>query len=215
MNPKNMRLVLICILGALSVLFVAIAFMGTSIISGKSRQIADLKASENTANAQLTKLLNAQREVEKYSYFNDIAKTVIPADKNQAQAITDISTFARESGFDLESVSFPTSNLGQRAAATGSKSATSGGQKTQASPVSQAKAFGGIPGLYVLPVTVTPQSGTQVPPQRQVTFPKLYNFLSKLERNRRTSQITEVSITVDDNSPAINFTMDINLFLKP
>lgn len=216
MNPKNIRWMLIGSIGLLLLLFIAISTFGTSMISSKSRHIADLKAREELATAQLSRLFAAQKEIERYSYFNEVAKAIIPSDKNQAQAILDISTFALQSGFEIESITFPNSTLGQRAAKPATtQNAAETEAKTTAAAISQAKPFPGVTGLYILPITVAPQNGQQVADNKKVNFPKLYEFLSRLERNRRTAQISEVTLTLDDNSPELNFELDMNVFLKP
>jgi hypothetical protein len=51
------------------------------------------------------------------------------------------------------------------------------------------------------------------------TYPKFIKFLKSIERDRRTAQITQVSINqrTEQNLPpeSIDFTLVINIFLRP
>jgi hypothetical protein len=167
-------------------------------------------------------LSKAKKDVDKYKYFNQVAVTVIPNDKNQAQAVSDIFQIASQSGLLLENVTFPSSTLGLKLAIPPTSTSTTP-QSTVSSDkqklLSQAKPVAGIAGLYSIELTITPQTGSAVPNNLQVTYPKLLDFLNRIERNRRTAQITQVSIQPLGNttSPSqfINFTLSINIFIKP
>lgn len=232
MTSKKARNLLIGLLTLGIVIFVAISFLGLSMISKKSQAMVALKTKSNSMDAQLINLNRAKKDVEKYNYFNDIASSVIPKDKNQVQAIADIFQIAEEAGISLQSVTFPISTLGSKPAATanntGGQTAPSQQQQPASgaaantstqSAISQAKPFSAVPGLYSLEVTVMPQVGSTVPANKQVTYPKFIQFLNAIENNRRTAQITQVSIqpmTTDNTvSDAINFTLILNIFIKP
>ncbi len=222
MNSKKARNLLLGLLGFGLFVFIIISFIGTSMLTKKSRAMVDLKVKSANIDAQLINLAQAKKDVEKYKSFNDIAASVIPKDKDQVQAIADIFHIAQESGITLQSVAFPVSTLGTKAAPT----APAAGQQTTATPatptqgaISQAKPFSAVPGLYSLELTITPQSDDSLPPEKQVTFPKFINFLSAIENNRRTAQITNVSIQPlnigGGTSELINFTLTLNIFIKP
>lgn len=225
MSSKKARNLLLGLLSLGLLIFIILSFIGVSQLSEKSRAMVDLKVKSANIDAQLINLAQAKKDVEKYKSFNDIAASVIPKDKNQVQAIADIFQIALESGISLQSVAFPTSTLGAKAAPapTASASATQQTTATPATPtqsaISQAKPFSAVPGLYSLELTITPQSDESLPKDKQVTFPKFINFLSAIENNRRTAQITNVSIqplnTGSSSSELINFTLTLNIFIKP
>ncbi|MDB5160824.1 MAG: hypothetical protein JWO96_204 [Candidatus Saccharibacteria bacterium] len=220
MNSKQFRLVLIGLMGVSVVVFIGLYFMGTSALSAQSRKMVDLKLKNKTADTQLANLEVSKKEIAKYSYFKSVAKTVIPNDKDQAQAVLDILQIADQTGISLQSVSFPSSNLGIGSTAPASGSASSGGAASPSTPtspaISQAQPVSGIPGLYSIQLTITPATGTQVPADKQVTYPKVLDFLRRIESNRRTAQVTQVNIQplAGANSP-INFSLTINIFIKP
>jgi len=192
--------------------FIAAAFIGLSFLSSKSQALVDLKLQSRTADDQLSSLATAKKQLQKYSYFNNVAATVIPNDKDQAQAVLDIFQMANDSGIALQNIEFPSSSLGAKSGTASPASPTGG------SNLSQAKRVTGIAGLYSLQLTITPQTpqqGAQVSSSSATTYPKFLDFLSRIERDRRTAQITQVNIEPQAGGPYLNFTLVINIFIKP
>lgn len=216
MNNQKLRLILLGILCFFAVTFFAVAFYAQTIISSKSQQLVELKLHNKVVETQLSGLAQSKKEMQQYSYFNDIAKTVLPADKDQAQAVLDIYQFASDSGMSIASISFPASTLGSNPSTGTSGNAVSSSTQTI---ISQAKPIDGIPGLYGIELTISPETGPSVPDSKKATYPKLLDFLSRIERNRRTAQITQVNIqpTLTDAGPSqfINFTLTTKIFIKP
>lgn len=218
MKPRRQRLVIMGLIGLSGVLFFIIAFGGLTLLASKSQKLVDLKQQSKIVDAQSASLAAAKKQVQQYSYFNTIAKTVIPADKDQAQAVLDIFSLADQSGIAIGSATFPTSTLGTKPPANSAGSNNAATASSQ-SAVSQAKPVSGIAGLYSLQLNITPQTGGSVPDSQKATYPKFLDFLKRIENNRRTAQITQVSIQPQssDSGPSqfINFTLTINIFMKP
>lgn len=211
-SARQLRFLLLVLMGLAAVGFIATVVLGLDALSKKSSELVALKLKSKTLDAQLTSLGVAKKQVEQYSYFNEVAKTVLPTDKDQAKAVLTIFQLANESGIALASITFPTSSLG---GSTSSASATG----SASSAISQAVPVEGIKGLYSLQLTITPDIAVTVPSDRVATYPKFLNFLRKIERDRRTAQITGVTIQ-PRNEPilpdqAINFTLIINIFMRP
>jgi hypothetical protein len=217
LTSKNLRLILIGSLVALTVAFFAITIFGLSVLSSKSQSLVNLKAQSQTAYAQLFNLVQSKKDVEKYAYFKTVAQTVIPNDKNQAQAVLEINQMANNSGIAIQSITFPASTLGLGVNALSSTaSATNAAASTSAqSALTQAKPVPGTPGLYSLELTITPEAGKDVPLAQQVTYPKMLDFLQRIENNRHTAQISQVSISPASDSTSLSFTLVINIFIKP
>jgi hypothetical protein len=211
-DNKMLRWILLGALGLSVVLFFAIMVEGMSLLSSRSQQLVDLKVKSETADAQLSNLEQAKKDVEKYSYFKDVAKTVIPNDKDQAEAVLEINQMASQSGIAIQSITFPASNLG---ISTPSAGGTTSAANPAASPISQATPVTGIPGLYSLQLTITPAVGNDVPPAQQVTYAKMLDFLNRIENNRHTAQITQVNIQPGTNNLTVGFTLVVNIFIKP
>jgi hypothetical protein len=210
MNAKRTRLIMFASLGILFVMFIATISVGSSILAQKSKKMVALKLQSSVLDSQLTSLAQAKKDVSQYAYFNEVAETVIPSDKDQAQTVLDIFQLAEQSGIMIQSITFPASTLG-----TSGASATSSSTKA----ISQAKSVEGIKGLYSVELNITPLSGAQTPTDKMVTYAKFLDFLGRIESNRRTAQITQVNIQPISNggdlSQFINFTLTINIFIKP
>lgn len=220
MSGKKARNLLFGLLGMGILIFIAVSFIGTSMLSKKSKAMVELKVKSANIDAQLINLTQAKKDVEKYKSFNDIASTVIPKDKNQVQAIAEIFQIAEETGILLQSVSFPTSTLGAKPTTPATTTPQTTGSATPTNTaISQAKPFSAVPGLYSLELNIKPQTGESLPPAKQVTFTKFINFLTAIENNRRTAQITQVSIqplnTAGNTDDLIDFTLVLNVFIKP
>ncbi|HEX5394895.1 MAG TPA: hypothetical protein VFW52_00880 [Candidatus Saccharimonadales bacterium] len=210
-SVKQLRFLLLGLLGLCALAFVAITIFGLKALSSKSAELADLKLKNETADAQLTSLGVAKKEVEQYSYFNDVAKSVLPSDKDQAKAVLTIFKLAQEAGISIASITFPTSNLG----GTGTSKATG----SSSAAISQAQPVSGIKGLYSLQLTITPEANSALPDDKVTTYAKFKDFLQRIERDRRTAQITQVSIQPEQigNKPGdlINFSLTVNIFMRP
>jgi hypothetical protein len=215
LNSKNTRLLLIAGLLAMTALFIGLMFIGLSILGGKSDSLVKLKAQSQADDYELLNLEQAKKDVAKYAYFKEVAKTVIPNDKDQAEAVSEIFQFAQAAGIKVGSITFPTSSLGLTTGSVApSQDATAPAAASTA--ITQAKPVTGASGLYSLELTITPQTGNDVPPSFQVSYPKILAFLKSIEDNRRTAQITQVIISPPASADqSLSFTLTTNIFIKP
>ncbi len=215
LNSRRLRLVLIGGLLLSVVAFLAIAFFGLGLLSTKSQKIVDLKVQTETADAQLANLESSKKQIEKYSYFKDVAKTVIPSDKDQAESVLEIFQMADASGIAIQSITFPASTLGLTTSTTTATQQDATSSSSTRSVLSQAKPVTGIPGLYSLELTITPDYGNTVPADKQITYDKMLAFLNRIENNRHTAQITQVNIQPPTNNQSLSFSLTVNIFIKP
>lgn len=170
----------------------------SGILSAHSKSLVGLKATEKAMAVQKTQLAKNKQDIAKYQDLNTIAKTVVPQDKDQARAVREIVNLANQSGIPrLSSIAFPASTLG------GTKVKTSTGL-TQVEPVK------GITGVYNLQITIT-QSTTEAIP-----YSSFIGFLTRLEQNRRTAQVSSITVQPDAKNPnMVAFTLVINEYIKP
>lgn len=208
LDNKRLRLILLGSLGFSVLLFLIVMVRGLSVLSSKSQELVSLKVQSQTADAQLSNLEQTKKDVEKYSYFKSVAQTVIPNDKDQAEAILEINQMAKATGISIQSITFPASTLGP---STGTADATSSSSKA----ISQAKPVSGIPGLYSLQLTITPDNSATLPASEQVTYAKMLDFLDRIEKNRHTAQITQVTVQPPTANLSFGFSLVINVFIKP
>lgn len=219
-NSKTVRLLMLAGIGLAVAGFLAVLVVGLSILKTKSDSMVDLKVKGQTADAQLTNLEKAKKQVQQYAFFKDVAKTVIPSDKNQAEDIVEINRLADEAGISIQSITFPTSTLGLTTSTTSSAASDATASGSSKTAISQAKPVAGIPGLYSLELTITPESASSAPAGKQLTYAKMLDFLNRIENNRHTAQITEVDITPSSTGNSVlgsgfTFVLKINIFIKP
>lgn len=215
LDSKKLRLILSTSLIALLVGFFAITFGGLSLLKSKSKEMVGLKLQSETTDSQLSNLEQTKKDIEKYSYFKDVAKTVIPNDKDQAQAVLEINQMANDAGILIQSITFPASSLGLRTSTVTSTTQDATSPSSTSTAISQAKPVTGISGLYSLELIITPESDDSVPVDKQLTYDKMLHFLNSIENNRHTAQITQVTIQPATNKSSLTFSLKINIFIKP
>lgn len=179
---------------------------GSSMLKKKSAELVELKLQDQLIEEQQVALVQANKDIEKYQELETISKSIVPRDKDQAKTVREIITLADQSGVSISSITFPDSTLGTNPT-SGAPTTTT--PKTQTPSISQVKPVDGITGLYQLEVTI---SVSDVSP----TYNQLIDFLSRLEQNRRTAQVTSISINPDGfNRNLVSFDLTMNVFVKP
>jgi Na+-translocating ferredoxin:NAD+ oxidoreductase RnfG subunit len=185
----------------------ALVYTGNKLLVKESNKLLELKAISQVLESQTTGLSQAKQDVQKYKGIEEITQSVVPQDKDQARAVREIVELARQSGIELKSITFPASNLGNAA-----RTPTGSSSSAKAKPVaglSQAKPVEGIKGVYSVELSIEPVG--------EVNYYKFIDFISKLENNRRTSQVSRIRIDqpANKNSQNIDFSLTINIFVKP
>jgi hypothetical protein len=198
----------------------AVFAFGNRILSQQGSKVANLKLDNQILDEQQLQLRKTQKDVEQYSSFTTVANQVIPQDKDQARAIREILAIAKESNITIKNITFPASTLGDK------KTTTSSTTEQAATPaptvISQAKPVDGISGVMQLEITISPEltekalvGGEEV---TGVSYDDFLQFLEKLESNRRTAHVAQVNVTpqtATKTAPLIDFTMKLNVFIKP
>jgi hypothetical protein len=201
MKARQLYFVLIGLLVLALGGFAAVGYGANTLMGGQASKLAKLRGENVALNAQEITLAKNKRDIAKYGGLNTIAQTIVPQDKDQAEAVREIVNIATQSGIaKLSSITFPTSSLGTLA---GPGAHTNPGL-TQLTPVK------GMLGVYLLQITVTQSADDEVPYDRFIAF------LGKLEQNRRTAQVSSINIQPNTQNPnQIAFTLVINEFIKP
>lgn len=193
MNSKRFSYLMIGVVTLLFIVIIGVTIMGDALFKKQSEKLSNLKAQNQVIKEQEVSLAQAKSDIEKYTPLDEIAKSVVPQDKNQAKTIREINSIASDSGIKLQQISFTSSNLGQ-----GSQNIS------QVSPVE------GIKGVYSLEITVS--SGDTNP----VSYYKFLKFLEKLEANRRTAHVSSINVTPSEkNTGTVSFSLVLNAYLKP
>ena len=219
MNSKRTFFLLLAVSALLICAILGAAYASKSILTSKSQELVSLKAKLQGYKAQEVGLVQAKKDIATYNSLFSIAKTVVPENKNQAQTVRQIVKLANDNSIVLGSVSFPSSTLGAGTAG----SAAAPNKPTLGSPVapkslnlgssadlSQLSAVSGSPGVYVLQINVASDAN------QPANFSQLINFLSSLENNRLTAEVTTVNIVPDSTSPnRFSFSLSLNSYIKP
>jgi hypothetical protein len=215
MTVKRLYLGLLGLIGLLLVMLVGGTYAANNLLSQKADSLTALKAKDQALAQQQLKLEQAKRDITKYKGLQEIAHAVVPEDKDQAEAVREIVNIAGSNGVTLGSINFPTSTLG--ASSTGASASTTTttpapvpSPNSAANKLSQLVAAKGLPGVYQLTITVASD------PQHPASFAPVINFLSGLEKDRRTAQVNSLSLQpVPDNPQLLNFTLTLNEYIKP
>lgn len=218
MNSKQMYFGFIALIGLLFITVLIGAYGVNGLLVKRANTLMTLKT-KNEAQAQEQQRFElAKRDIKKYSDLEQIAKAVVPQDKNQAEAVQELVKIAAANGVVLGSITFPPSTLGGGAGPVSSSSAVTpsaspsnagGGQNK----LSQLLPVKGIPGVYQLTITISSDQG------RPITYNQLLSFLSALEHNRRTAQVSSISIhpstATAQHTTYTAFTITLNEYIKP
>lgn len=208
MNSKRVYYLMLGLFGLLIIGLLGGTYGVNSLLQTRSQKLVKLKLQDQVLTNQQTGLTKAKAQIQQYAELEKIAKTVVPQDKDQAEAVREIAKLAADSGINqLSSVTFPASTLGGLNAGSGATTTpapSSGSKLTQLAPVK------GLSGVYQLQITITQSTSDRVPYDQFITF------LGKLEQNRRTAQVTSVTLQPDSKTPnMVAFTLVINEFIKP
>jgi hypothetical protein len=163
------------------------------MLQSKSNQLATSRALASQLSTQQTGLQKSKHDIARYSDLEKITKAIVPQDKDQAQAVREITNIASANNISLTTISFTSSTLGSTKPSL-----------SQLTPVAN------IPGVYNLQITIGNNANNTV------TFNQLDAFLRGLENNRRTAAVSSLSIQPQANSAnRLTFTLIINTYIKP
>lgn len=209
MNSKRLFILLSVSLGVILVGLIFTTYGITNLLKTKSVALSENKALVEQLSTKQNGIAKSKQDIAQYSELEAVTKKIVPQDKDQAEAVRQITGIAKASKVPLTAITFPTSTLGGNAASGGVK--PSGANATTAKPnLSQLTPVANIPGVYNLQITLG--NNTNNP----VTFAQLNTFLRGLENNRRTAAVASVNIQPQSNNPdSLVFTLVINIYIKP
>lgn len=209
MSSKKVFYIMVGLITVISSLTIAGTVLGSSELQKSANDLVELKLENRILEEQQSSLARARRDIEDNKELEQISKTVVPQEKDQARTVREIINLANASGVQIGSITFPSSNLGQirPVAPTTEEGAPS---TPAAPPVTQVKPVEGIPGVFQLEVNVF--SATESP----VTYEQFINFLALLEKNRRTAQVTNITVQPSQqDTELVTFSLVVNVFIKP
>lgn len=221
MTSKRLHTIFIAALILLFIGLVGGAYGINKLLTSQADKLTALKAKSLALNQEQLSLNRAKKDIKTYDNLNKIAKTVVPQDKNQAEAVREIVNIAADNNVPLAAISFPASTLGNlpngtatpasgTATTPASPGAAAGAANSKTTKLSQLTPLKNIPGVYQLPITINNDAA------HPVRYGNLIEFLSELEHNRRTSQVQTITLqpATDDRS-SITFSLTLSEYIKP
>ena len=202
MSSRRFFYILVALIIVINAAGLAALVYGKKTLDTQNAKLTDLKVQASTLEDTQRSLVNAKKDIEKYADIEQISKTVVPQEKDQARTVRELVKLAEDTNIQISSISFPTSSLGAQNT-PGAAAAAPAGASTQTQKVD------GITGVERLEITVT--SNTSVP----VRYSDFLLFLEKLEQNRRTSQVSNINIQpVADDRNLLTFSLVLNVYIK-
>ncbi len=213
MNSKRTFYLMIGVL----VLLIGAIFGGTYLanqeLQKQSVKLAGYKLQDQVLSQEQTGLTKAKKDIATYSSLEKIAKVIVPQDKDQAKAVREIINIAAESGIKPTAIAFPASTLGGVTSASGNSPSANtkpSAAVAQQQALSQLTPVKTITGVYNLRITIQLDSAAAVP------YAQFIDFLSRLEQNRRTAQVTGIILQPSPiNNNLVSFTLTVDEFIKP
>lgn len=196
MNAKKLYFLLLGGIGLSILILFAGVWATNAFLQNRSKSLVAAKTKTAVLDEKQQQLIKQRADITKYKSLADIAKHIVPQDKDQAQTVREIVTIANDNGIKLGSITFPSSSLG------GSGSSKSG--------LSQLVPVKGIAGVYSLDIIVQSDNANPVP------YARFLDFLNALEHNRRTALVSSITIVPDNINPGkLTFTLNLSEYIKP
>jgi cell division protein FtsB len=167
-----------------------------SLLDGQMKQlngeVAKLKADQEAIRSQIDIYASARKKVEELRFVQDLADSVLPPSKEQANVVAELKKFITDSGLQFDSVAF-----------TGDNSKIVGGIGN-----SQTEQVEGLAGVRILPTSVVIRAGA--------TYQQVLKLLETIEQNQRKMQLTEITLVPNDESATAfsTITMTVNIYLR-
>lgn len=203
MTSKKVFYVLMSLLALIVIGSIAGTVLGTGLLKKSGDSLMERKLEDAVLEKDAEALIRAKRDIEQYKELDQVAKAIVPQEKDQARTVLEIHTIASQAGVVIENISFPQSELGQPPVKGKKKSALPEGA-TQLTEVE------GLKGVFAMPIDIT------VSKDAPITYNQLLDFLQRLEKNRRTSHVTNITIQPDDEDRSrVHLSLQINTYIKP
>lgn len=208
MSSKKAFYVMLASIFLLIILCGVLTYFGYKMIVKEGDKLEDAKLQAYVADEKKELLDQAIRDIDKYEELESIAKTVVPQQKDQAKTVLEIVELGKRAGISITAVDFPASELGEvkkkAGPATARNSAKTNHDLTQLTPVE------GLDGVYEMNIGITAD------PEIPVRYDQLIAYLKLLENNRRTAQVSNISITPnEDITNFVTFQLSLRIFVKP
>lgn len=193
LSAKNLYfgMIGVCVLALAALL--AGAYGVDKVLERKSEDVRAARLDGLVLEEEQRRLAKARADIEKYQSLAEIAKHIVPQDKDQAQTVREIVKIAAAHNISLGSITFPSSSLGGKNA-----------DRSQLTPVKD------IPDVYSLEITIQSAGG------KSALYGDFLEFLKALEHNRRTALVKDITLRPEKDDPSkLQFTLKLVEYIKP
>ena len=218
-NARRFNLILLVVLGLQIVGGVALTIYANKWLTRKSESLVTLKLDTIKLEEKQRVNLAAANDLEKYESTRLLLEKIVPKSKDQAKTIGELQTIATETGVTINTMTFPSSELGNNTSTATVVGTTPTAAASNTSAVSQAKPVANIPGLLGIEVSLSQIDRKSGDPGDGVTYSQLLNFLEAIEKNRRTMQIKTLLVLPLKSTGGLvsgyTLSLTMNIFVKP
>lgn len=190
MTPKKMNLVMRCSVVVLILLPLVGLYFANQHLTTLAKKTARLEAEVILQEKQLTAYEATKSAVDSLQDIGDLAIRVLPEQQEQSLTVAELSAFAQRSSLRIKELTFAE----PPAEAKGKK-------KDKEKTV--------IPkGVTISPVVISFQEGAR--------YDYFLDFLRAVEENRRKMQITNISLTPNEENRTLldEVSVSLNLYVK-
>lgn len=218
-SAKRLNLVLTVLLGLQIAGGVAITIYANKWLTKKSENLVTLKLETTKLEEKQRVNHEAASDLKKYESTRLLLEKIVPKSKDQAKTIGELQTIASETGVTINSMTFPSSELGNSTASRTVAGTTPTAAASNTNAVTQAKPVTNIPGLLGIEVSLSQIDRKGGDPGAGVTYNQLLDFLEAIEKNRRTMQIKNLQVlpikSTDGLVSGYTLSLTMNIFVKP
>jgi Tfp pilus assembly protein PilO len=186
MGPKKAFFLIVGIVALTIVSGGAVYYMADMYLSKKAQEISVLKADLEIVELKITSARQAQDDLQRLRFIEDITEAVLPPDKIQADLVGELIAFADKANVRLDAISFKPTDANATV------------------PISQTEPLPDVPGVNALPVDLTVNG----------SYDNLLRFLTNIETNRRKMQVETLSMSPDEEEGTVSGSMKINVYVR-
>lgn len=207
MNAKNLYYTLFGGLVCLILITGLTVYAGTSLMQKSANSLVDAKLDNLEVDTQEISFVQAKKDLEKYKDISALVSKVLPKDKDQARAVSEIYRIGSESNITIDRIQFPSSTLGVKTATPSGGSSSSASSPAATAGITQAKAVDGLKSVLGIDVEISSA--------KDMKYNDMVTFLQKIESNRRSMQIKKISVRPDLDKKVLSFELTVTIFVKP
>lgn len=189
MTVKRVHQILVVLVVASAVVTVLGLYFANSKLTKLAEETATKKAEIQITQNQIKAYERTKETVDSLDYVEELAQKVLPESKDESSIVAELSQFALRSRLAVEQITF--------------------NEVVKSTAKTKDKTSATIPkGVSVVPITVQLKAGG--------TYENLLNFLKSIEGNQRTMQVSNITLSPDeeDRTKLSQITVAINLYTR-